>query len=126
MFLGVSCSGISKLSSRIELVYLQKPLYLPDRVELFIPDLRGWPRCGADFSPRTIAVGPEVGQSRRKEWLNWLLGIAFFVTMAIPVLGLLVRKGKSGKIGVRDVKSRFSRIESQNSKITPSLRVQMS
>ena len=25
-----------------------------------------------------------------KKWLNWLLGIAFLVTMALPILGLLV------------------------------------
>ena len=28
-----------------------------------------------------------------KKWLNWLLGIVFFIMMALPVLGLLVRKG---------------------------------
>lgn len=28
-----------------------------------------------------------------KKWLNWLLGIAFFIMMALPVLGLLTRKG---------------------------------
>jgi len=28
-----------------------------------------------------------------KKWLNWLLGILFFVAMTLPVLGLLVRKG---------------------------------
>jgi hypothetical protein len=28
-----------------------------------------------------------------KKWLNWVLGIIFFVVMALPVLGLLVRKG---------------------------------
>jgi hypothetical protein len=27
-----------------------------------------------------------------KKWLNWVLGILFFVAMALPVLGLLVRK----------------------------------
>jgi hypothetical protein len=27
-----------------------------------------------------------------KRWLNWLLGIVFFVAMALPVLGLLVRR----------------------------------
>jgi hypothetical protein len=27
-----------------------------------------------------------------KKWLNWLLGIVFFVMMALPILGLLVRK----------------------------------
>jgi hypothetical protein len=27
-----------------------------------------------------------------KKWLNWLLGILFFIAMALPVLGLLVRK----------------------------------
>jgi hypothetical protein len=26
-----------------------------------------------------------------KKWLNWLLGIAFFVMMSLPVLGLLTR-----------------------------------
>ena len=25
-----------------------------------------------------------------KKWLNWLLGIVFFVMMALPILGLLV------------------------------------
>ena len=28
-----------------------------------------------------------------KKWLNWLLGILFFVAMTLPVLGLLARKG---------------------------------
>lgn len=28
-----------------------------------------------------------------KKWLNWVLGIVFFVMMAMPILGLLVRKG---------------------------------
>ncbi len=28
-----------------------------------------------------------------KRWLNWLLGIVFFVVMALPVLGLLVKRG---------------------------------
>ena len=28
-----------------------------------------------------------------KKWLTWLLGIAFLIMMAMPVLGLLVRKG---------------------------------
>jgi hypothetical protein len=27
-----------------------------------------------------------------KKWLNWLLGIMFFIMMAMPVLGLLTRK----------------------------------
>jgi hypothetical protein len=28
-----------------------------------------------------------------KKWLNWLLGIVFLLMMALPVLGLLTRKG---------------------------------
>jgi hypothetical protein len=28
-----------------------------------------------------------------KKWLNWLLGIVFFITMAMPILGPLTRKG---------------------------------
>lgn len=28
-----------------------------------------------------------------KRWLNWTLGIVFFVMLALPVLGLLTRKG---------------------------------
>ena len=28
-----------------------------------------------------------------KKWLNWVLGVLFFVLMALPVVGLLVRKG---------------------------------
>jgi hypothetical protein len=28
-----------------------------------------------------------------KKWLNWALGIIFFIAMALPVLGLLVRRG---------------------------------
>ena len=30
---------------------------------------------------------------REQKWLNWLLGIVFFIAMALPILGLLVRKG---------------------------------
>jgi hypothetical protein len=28
-----------------------------------------------------------------KKWLNWLLGVTFFIAMSLPVLGLLARKG---------------------------------
>ncbi len=28
-----------------------------------------------------------------KKWLNWLLGILFLIAMALPILGLLTRKG---------------------------------
>ncbi|HMD96133.1 MAG TPA: hypothetical protein VKM93_02225 [Terriglobia bacterium] len=28
-----------------------------------------------------------------KKWLNWLLGIVFLIMMAMPILGLLTRKG---------------------------------
>ena len=28
-----------------------------------------------------------------KKWLSWLLGIVFFIMMALPILGLLTRKG---------------------------------
>jgi hypothetical protein len=28
-----------------------------------------------------------------KKWLNWTLGISFFMVMALPLLGLLTRKG---------------------------------
>ena len=28
-----------------------------------------------------------------KKWLNWLLGVGFFITMALPILGLLTRRG---------------------------------
>jgi hypothetical protein len=28
-----------------------------------------------------------------KKWLNWLLGIVFVIMMALPILGLLTRKG---------------------------------
>lgn len=28
-----------------------------------------------------------------KKWLNWLLGIAFFIVNAMLVMGLLARKG---------------------------------
>lgn len=29
----------------------------------------------------------------QKTWLSWLLGVAFFCAMALPILGLLTRKG---------------------------------
>lgn len=28
-----------------------------------------------------------------KKWLNWVLGILFFIGMTLPILGLLTRKG---------------------------------
>ncbi len=28
-----------------------------------------------------------------KKWLNWLLGTVFFIAMALPILGLVTRKG---------------------------------
>jgi hypothetical protein len=34
------------------------------------------------------------GQSRREEWLNWLLGIASLIMMAKPVLRLQCPRGK--------------------------------
>jgi uncharacterized membrane protein YecN with MAPEG domain len=29
-----------------------------------------------------------------KRWLNWLLGIVFFIATTLPVLGLLTRKAR--------------------------------
>jgi hypothetical protein len=54
--------------------------------------LRGW----LEVVPQALLLSALlcywVNHSEKK-WLNWLLGIVFFVVMALPVLGLLARRG---------------------------------
>jgi hypothetical protein len=53
--------------------------------------LRGW----LEVVPQALLLSALlcywVNHSENK-WLNWFLGIVFFLMMAMPVLGLLVRK----------------------------------
>ncbi|MGO9088561.1 MAG: hypothetical protein ACLQBK_25430 [Candidatus Sulfotelmatobacter sp.] len=54
--------------------------------------LRGW----LEVVPQALLLSALlcywVNHAERK-WLNWLLGIVFFVMMALPVLGLLAHRG---------------------------------
>ncbi len=54
--------------------------------------LRGW----LEVVPQALLLSALlcywVNHSEKK-WLNWLLGIAFLVMMALPALGLLIRQG---------------------------------
>lgn len=54
--------------------------------------LRGW----LEIVPQALLLSALlcywVNHSSKK-WLNWFLGIAFFIVMTLPILGLLMRKG---------------------------------
>ena len=64
-------------------------IYTPTPIHF---QLRGW----LEVVPQALLLSALlcywVGHAEKK-WLNWLLGIVFFVMMALPVLGLLVHKG---------------------------------
>ncbi len=58
-----------------------------------------WPALGQTSG--WLEVVPQAGLlslilctwvNRPRKWMNWVLGIIFFVMMALPVLGLLVKK----------------------------------
>lgn len=54
--------------------------------------LRGW----LEIVPQALLLSALLCywvNHAQKKWLNWLLGAVFFVMMALPILGLLVRKG---------------------------------
>jgi hypothetical protein len=54
--------------------------------------LRGWP----EVVPQALLLSALLCywvNHPGKKWLNWLLGIVFFIAMALPILGLLVRRG---------------------------------
>jgi hypothetical protein len=52
--------------------------------------LRGW----LEVVPQALLLSGLLWYwvNHPKKWLNWVLGIAFFIAMALPILGLLVRK----------------------------------
>jgi hypothetical protein len=54
--------------------------------------LRGWLEVVLQALLLSALLCYWVNHSEKK-WLNWSLGIAFFPVMAMPVLGLLTRKG---------------------------------
>ncbi|MGD0696591.1 MAG: hypothetical protein ABSB82_17360 [Terriglobia bacterium] len=64
-------------------------LYTPTPIRF---QLRGW----LEVVPQALLLSALlcywVNHSGKK-WLNWLLGIVFFIMMAMPILGLLTRKG---------------------------------
>jgi len=64
-------------------------IYTPTPIRF---QLRGW----LEVVPQALLLSALlcywVNQPQKK-WLNWLLGIVFFVAMALPVLGLLARRG---------------------------------
>lgn len=64
-------------------------IYTPVPIRL---QLRGW----VEVVPQVVLLSALLCywvNHPEKKWLNWLLGILFFIAMALPVLGLLVRKG---------------------------------
>ena len=57
-----------------------------------LSQLRGW----LEIVPQAVLLSALVCywvNHPEKKWLNWLLGILFFIMMAMSVLGLLMRKG---------------------------------
>lgn len=60
------------------MIYRQPPI---------LPQLRGWLEVIPQSLLFSILLWYWVKHPAR--WLSWVLGIAFFVTMALPVLGLL-------------------------------------
>lgn len=54
--------------------------------------LRGW----LEIAPQAVLLSALLCywiNPLRKKWLSWLLGIVFFIMMAMLILGLLLRKG---------------------------------
>ena len=64
-------------------------IYTPTPIRF---QLRGW----LEIVPQALLLSALlcywVNHAERK-WMNWALGIVFFIMMALPILGLLVRKG---------------------------------
>jgi len=57
-----------------------------------LSQLRGW----LEIVPQAVLLSALLCywvNHPEKKWLNWLLGILFFILMAMSVLGLLMRKG---------------------------------
>lgn len=54
--------------------------------------LRGWLEIVPQAVLLSVLLCYWVNHAEKK-WLNWLLGILFVIAMALPILGLLVRKG---------------------------------
>lgn len=53
--------------------------------------LRGW----LEIVPQAVTLSALLCywvNHAEKKWLNWVLGVGFFIVMALPVLGLLVSK----------------------------------
>lgn len=64
-------------------------IYTPVPIRL---QLRGW----LEVVPQALLLSALLSywvNHREKRWLNWLLGIVFFIMMTLPILGLLTRKG---------------------------------
>jgi len=63
-------------------------IYTPTPIRF---QLRGW----LEIVPQALLLSALLCfwvNHAEKKWLNWLLGIAFVIVMALPILGLLVRK----------------------------------
>jgi apolipoprotein N-acyltransferase len=57
-----------------------------------LSQLRGW----LEIVPQAVLLSALLCywlNHSEKKWLNWLLGILFFIMLAMSVLGLLMRKG---------------------------------
>lgn len=64
-------------------------IYTPTPI---LQQLRGWWEVVSQALLLSALLCYWVNHSEKK-WLNWLLGTVFFIMMALPVLGLLTRKG---------------------------------
>jgi len=85
MLIGIGIiSTFAAASGSIEgLVYTTQPVRF---------QLRGW----LEIVPQALLLSALLCywvNHPAKKWLNWLLGVVFFILMALPTLGLLVRKG---------------------------------
>ena len=60
-----------------------------------LSQLRGW----LEIVPQAVLLSALLCywvNHPEKKWLNWLLGILFFLMMAMSVLGLLMRQMRKG------------------------------
>jgi hypothetical protein len=85
MLIGIGIlSTFAAASGSIEgMIYTLSPIRL---------QIRGWLEIVTQALLFSALLCYWVNHSEKK-WLNWTLGIVFFLVMALPVLGLLTRKG---------------------------------
>ena len=66
---------------------IEAMIYTPVPV---LSQLRGW----IEVVPQALLLSALLSYwvNHPAKWLNWLMGTIFFIAMALPVLGLLVRR----------------------------------